>query len=316
FLELSSRRGYGTVSAKAVVLAMGCRERPAGAISIPGTRPSGVYTAGSVQNMINLQNRMPGKRAVILGSGDIGLIMARRLTLEGASVAGCYEIQKYSNGLPRNVRQCLNDYDIPLHLSSTVIEIRGKEKLDSVVCARMENGRAVSGTEEVVPCDMLLLSVGLIPENELSRMAGIQLSPVTGGAVVNGRCMTSVDGIFACGNVLHVHDLVDFVSEEADYAGHAAALYAAGEIEKKSAVPVSAGAGVRYVMPQSVFSDTDTKLSLRVKDPSRDGWIVVKGDGKELVRKKAIRLHPAEMQRITLLSSKFAGISALEVSVQ
>jgi len=274
-----------------------------------------VYTAGSVQNMINLQNRMPGTSAVILGSGDIGLIMARRLTLEGATVKACYELQPYSSGLPRNVRQCLNDFDIPLHLSSTVIEIRGKEKLESVVCARMENGKPVAGTEHAVPCDMLLLSVGLIPENELSRMAGVDISPVTGGALVDGSCMTSAAGIFSCGNVLHVHDLVDFVSEEADRAGHAAARYASGQYTASPAIGVSAGNGVRYVLPQKVSADEDVRISLRVKEPARNGYIVVKGDGKEIARRKIVRLHPAEMQRVNVHAAHLAGINSLELSV-
>ncbi|MDR3280396.1 MAG: FAD-dependent oxidoreductase [Synergistaceae bacterium] len=216
------------MDAGAVVLATGCRERPRGALGIPGHRPSGVYTAGAAQNFVNMENIMPGKRVVILGSGDIGLIMARRMTLEGARVEAVYELLPYSGGLPRNIRQCLFDYGIPLRLGTTVVEIVGMDRLEGVRTAKVdENLKPIPGTERFVPCDTLLLSVGLIPENELAREAGVEINPTTGGPNVDDRYMTSVPGIFSCGNALHVHDLVDWVSDEAERAGRAAALYAA-----------------------------------------------------------------------------------------
>ena len=225
-MAVSRDRGLLEIQADAALLTMGCRERTRGALATPGTRPSGVYTAGVAQNYINLQNTMVGKEIVILGSGDIGLIMARRLTLEGAHVLGVYEVQPYPNGLPRNIEQCLNDYDIPLHLSHTVVEIRGRERLSSVVAAKCdERFRPIPGTEKEVPCDTLILSVGLIPENELTLSAGIALDPRTRGAFVDEHCQTEVPGIFAAGNVLHVHDLVDFVSLEAEALADSAAEY-------------------------------------------------------------------------------------------
>ncbi len=254
-LEVSTRGTYQRIEAGAVILAMGCRERTRGAISIPGHRPSGVYTAGAAQNFMNLENIMVGKKVCILGSGDIGLIMARRMTLEGAKVEAVFEILPYSSGLPRNIQQCLNDYDIPLHLNTTVTDIVGKGRLEGIRVAQVGEDRApIPETERYVPCDTLLLSVGLIPENELTREAGVGMDPVTGGAVVDDSFMTSVPGIFACGNVLHVHDLVDWVSVEAAEAGRFAACFVReGRCALPSPIPVRPGNGVRYTAFPRLF---------------------------------------------------------------
>lgn len=323
---LVSRAGeLAEIAASAVVIACGCRERPRGALSIPGHRPSGVYTAGAAQNFINIENMMPGRRAVILGSGDIGLIMARRLTVEGASVEGVYEVLPYSSGLPRNIQQCLTDYGIPLHLATTVVDIKGAERLEGVTVARVDERREpVAGTERFVPCDTLLLSVGLIPENELAREAGIELSPVTGGAVVDERCMTSAPGVFACGNALHVHDLVDWVSEEAERAGEAAMRYALGDRAAPPAgdeLAVVPGSGVRYTVPSRVSRGAieGAAILFRVAAPGRDGEIALLADGEQIMTKKKKRLHPAEMARVTLgraEASRLKSASRLEVIVR
>ena len=317
-LEVSTRGTLRRIHAEAVVLAMGCRERTRGAISIPGNRPSGVYTAGAAQNFMNMENIMVGKKVCILGSGDIGLIMARRMTLEGASVEAVFEILPYSSGLPRNIQQCLNDYDIPLFLNTTVTEIVGKGRLEGIRVASVGEDRApILDTERFVACDTLLLSVGLIPENELSREAGVAMDPVTGGAVVDDSFMTSVEGIFACGNVLHVHDLVDWVSVEAAEAGKFAAEYAGRERGAPTRrLPVLPGRGVRYTLPQSVSGERDCILSLRVTAPWRNRCIVVKDGDREIARKKEMRLHPAEMIRIALRKEALSGCSSLEVTVE
>jgi len=316
-LFVSSRNGFTKIEARAVILAMGCRERTAGAISLPGTRPSGIYTAGAAQNFINLQNIMVGKRVVIMGSGDIGLIMARRMTLEGARVEGVFELLPYSSGLPRNIQQCLNDYDIPLHLATSVIQIHGKERLTGVTVARMDgNFKPIQGSEWFVPCDTLLLSVGLIPENELSRNASIAIEPRTSGASVDDTLMTSIPGVLSCGNVLHVHDLADWVSEESALAGQFAVQYLNGEISPpQKSIPILAGAGVRYVLPQSISGQRDVTLSLRVASPSRNRVVKV-NDGERLVaNKKMLRLHPAEMIHIKVKAEKISEAGRLEVSV-
>ncbi|MFA6366602.1 MAG: FAD-dependent oxidoreductase [Candidatus Hydrogenedentales bacterium] len=317
-LEVSARGGYGRIEAKAVVLAMGCRERARGAISIPGDRPSGVITAGAAQNLMNLENIMVGKNVAILGSGDIGLIMARRMTLEGAHVQAVFEILPYSSGLPRNIQQCLNDYDIPLFLNTTVTEIRGAGRLEGVKVAQVGQDRSpIPETERYVPCDTLLLSVGLIPENELTREAGIVMDTVTSGARVDDAFMTSAPGIFACGNVLHVHDLVDWVSVEAAEAGRRAALFAEGEKNGSSrSILVKPGNGVRYTLPQNVSGEEDFTLSLRVTAPWRDRAVVVRSGGKIVARKMARRLHPAEMMRIDVEKKNLAGCSCLEVTLE
>ena len=317
-IEVSARGSFRRIEAKAIVLAMGCRERTRGAISIPGSRPSGVYTAGAAQNLMNLENVMVGKNVCILGSGDIGLIMARRMTLEGARVGAVFEILPYSSGLPRNIQQCLNDYDIPLYLNTTVTEIQGKGRLEGIRVAQVAQDRSpIPETERFVPCDTLLLSVGLIPENELTREAGVRMDPVTGGALVDDTFMTSAPGIFACGNVLHVHDLVDWVSLEASEAGRCAASFVReGKDVSSGVVPVRPGQGVRYTLPQSVSGKRDFTLSLRVTAPWRDRAVVIKSGEREVARKKIVRLHPAEMIRIEVAKESVAGRTPLEVSVE
>lgn len=301
-LRVNSRRGYKLVRAKAVVLAMGCRERTREMIEIPGTRPAGIFTAGSAQYLVNLQNVRVGNEAVILGSGDIGLIMARRLTFEGINVKGVFEIMPWPGGLERNVRQCLMDFGILLELSHTVVEVKGRDRVESVVVAAVDGGGIpIAGTEREVRCDTLLLSVGLIPENELSKRAGIELSPRTGGAVVDERLMTSVPGVFSCGNVLHIHDVADWASNEGFAAGEAAARYVAGETQGPERLRVSAGARVRYALPQRLARGArGFELSFRVTEPLRKAGIVVRGvgSGKVLARKNFGCVLPSELQKI------------------
>jgi NADPH-dependent 2,4-dienoyl-CoA reductase/sulfur reductase-like enzyme len=317
-IYVSSKNGFTKIEAGAVILSMGCRERTAGAISLPGTRAAGMYTAGTAQNFINLQNIMIGKRVVILGSGDIGLIMARRLTLEGAKIEGVFEILPYASGLPRNIQQCLNDYEIPLHLSTSVIDVHGKERLSGVTVARLdESRRPIQGTERVIPCDTLLLSVGLIPENELSRGASVTMEARTGGACVDDTYMTSIPGIFSCGNVLHVHDVVDYVSDEAALAAEFAVRYLTGEIKPpESYIDIRPKVGVGYVLPQRVSGLTDFTLSLRVTEPSRNQAVLIRDGDRKVARKKIVRLHPAEMIRIKVKAKKLQGAKRLEVSVE
>jgi pyruvate/2-oxoglutarate dehydrogenase complex dihydrolipoamide dehydrogenase (E3) component len=271
-------------------------------IEIPGTRPAGIFTAGSAQNLVNLQNLRIGNEAVILGSGDIGLIMARRLVFEGVAVKGVFEILPWANGLERNIRQCLMDLRIPLELRSTVVEIRGRDRVESVVVAKVDESLApVAGTESVIPCDTLLLSVGLIPENELAKKAGVVLSPLTGGAVVDETLMTSIPGIFSCGNVLHIHDVADWASFEGFAAGERAAWFAAGERPAGPTIRVSAGPNVRYALPQLVTrGKPGVEWSFRVKRPVRDVAVEVKGltSGKVYARRKFARLLPSELQKI------------------
>jgi len=301
-LKVNSRAGYRSVQAGAVVLAMGCRERTRDQIEIPGTRPAGVYTAGLAQNLVNLQNLRIGNEAVILGSGDIGLIMARRLLFEGIKVKGVFEILPWAGGLERNVRQCLMDFSIPLELGSTVVEIRGRDRVESVVVAKVGEGLApVAGTERVVGCDTLLLSVGLIPENELSKRAGVELSPLTGGAAVDETLMTSVPGVFSCGNVLHIHDVADWASFEGFAAGERAARYAAGDRPAGTTVRATPGPLIKYALPQIVTAGkAGVEWSFRVTRPVRDVGIEVKGktSGKVYARKKYPRLLPSELQKI------------------
>lgn len=312
---LLSRKGeLLEIRADAVVLAMGCRERPRGALSIPGHRPAGVYTAGAAQNFVNMENIMPGSTVVILGSGDIGLIMARRMTLEGVRVVAVFEVLPYSSGLPRNIQQCLIDYDIPLYLGTTIIEIIGMERLERVRVAAVDEARTpIPGTERFVPCDTLLLSVGLIPENELAREAGIILDPVTGGPKVDDCCMTSAPGIFSCGNALHVHDLVDWVSEEAARAGACAAAHVVGKKAVGRRIRVVPGKGVRYVLPEIVHVDTDSGtangvVAFRVLTPERYGVVEVLADGVLVREEKHARMHPAEMLRVKLDTIAASGV--------
>jgi len=315
-LRVNSRAGYGLVRAKSVVLAMGCRERTRDMIEIPGSRPAGVWTAGTAQNLVNLQNLLVGNEIVILGSGDIGLIMARRLTFERMTVKGVFEIKPWVGGLERNVRQCLNDFSIPLELSTTVVEIRGRDRVSSVVIARVSDDlKPMAGTQREIACDTLLLSVGLIPENELSRRAGVEISPLTGGAVVDEKFMTSVPGIFSCGNVLQIHDVADWASFEGFEAGKNAALFARGETESKGAVlRVAAGEGIKYVLPQIVRRGAvGFDLHFRVTGPRRNVWIEIRGaaSGKTIFRRKFPRLLPSELQKIKL---KAAPDEDLEVA--
>lgn len=289
---------------KAVILAMGCRERPRGALNIPGSRPAGIFTAGTAQRLVNMEGYLPGRRVVILGSGDIGLIMARRMTLEGAKVLAVAELMAYSGGLKRNIVQCLNDFDIPLKLSHTVVEIRGKKRVEGVTLARVDNGKPVPGTEEHYDCDTLLLSCGLIPENELSRAAGVPLSGVTNGPTVNERLETEIPGIFAAGNVLHVHDLVDYVSEEASAAGRYAAAYIAnGEAKTLRSLPVRCENGVRYTVPSRIrpeAAEEQVTLRFRVGNIYRNKKIAVYAGERCIFSRKRPVLAPGEMETVRL----------------
>ena len=298
---MNSTHGVFTIDAGAVILAMGCRERPRGALNIAGTRPAGVYTAGTAQRFVNMKGYMPGREIVILGSGDIGLIMARRMTLEGAKVKAVLELMPYSGGLARNIEQCLNDFNIPLMLSHTVVEVHGKERVEGVTVAAVdENRRPIPETREFIACDTLLLSCGLIPENELSKKAGIVLDGITGGAVVDGGRQTNIPGVFACGNVLHVHDLVDYVSEEAVIAGENAADFVLGAYNSDISVTVKADGKIRYTVPQVISKSIDTKVYFRTAAVYRDKKIVVELDGERVYEKRAQKLAPAEMETVTL----------------
>ena len=314
----NSTDGIFQIQAKAIILAMGCRERPRGALNIAGTRPSGIYSAGMAQKLVNLKGYMPGHDVVILGSGDIGLIMARRMTFEGARVHAVCELMPYSSGLARNIEQCLNDFDIPLKLSHTVVEIHGNERLEGVTIAKVdENRRPIDETREYIPCDTLLLSVGLIPENELTLSAGISLSRITNGATVDENRQTEIEGIFACGNVLHVHDLVDFVSSEAEIAADGAADYILG-LEKKSnkAIEISTDGKVRYTVPQRIVGEGDVDVYFRVADVYRDATIVVSDGERVLLKKKKMKLAPGEMECVKLASDKLSGISNLNFYIE
>ena len=299
---MSSENGIEEYKAKAIILAMGCRERPRGALNIAGTRPAGIYTAGTAQKFVNLMGYMPGRNVVILGSGDIGLIMARRMTLEGAKVKAVCELMSYSGGLTRNIVQCLDDFDIPLKLSTTVVEVHGKDRLTGVTVAPVDPKtlQPFMDKAEYIECDTLLLSCGLIPENELTREAGIEIDPITSGAVVNEKRETSVPGIFSCGNVLHVHDLVDFVSEEAELAGASAAEHILGEEKSANRLDIKRGFGVRYTVPQSVSKDADSDVYFRVSDIMTGKKIVVRHNDNIILEKKTQRLVPGEMVKIKL----------------
>jgi len=319
---INSKDGYFTIGAKAIILAMGCRERTAGAIAIPGTRPSGVFTAGTAQRYINMEGYMIGKRVVILGSGDIGLIMARRLTLEGAKVLSVVELMPFSGGLMRNIVQCLQDFEIPLYLNHIVTNIKGKDRVEGVTIAQLDkNKKAVPGTEIDFDCDTLLLSVGLIPENELTCSAGAAIDPQTNGPVVNESMETSIPGVFACGNVVHVHDLVDFVTEESQRAGRSAARYVAGQLKDNGgSFLVKALEGVSYIVPQKVcLENIEDKLDLflRVRKVYMDAKLLIKADGEVIQEIKRRHLAPGEMQYIllgkTLLMKKSFEILTIEV---
>lgn len=309
--------GVFQLQAKAVILAMGCRERSKGALNIAGTRPAGIYSAGTAQKYVNMKGYMPGKNVVILGSGDIGLIMARRMTLEGAKVHAVCELMPYSGGLARNIEQCLHDFNIPLKLSHTVVEIHGRERLEGVTIAKVdERRRPIPETREYIPCDTLLLSVGLIPENELSKTAGVPLDRVTNGATVDQDRQTEVEGIYACGNVLHVHDLVDFVSEEADIAGKSAAAYIHGERAEAVDIPLHTDGKIRYTVPQRITAKKDVTVFFRVADVYRNVTIKVKDSDRVIFSKKKPKVAPGEMESITLRPEQFAGAAALDFELE
>ncbi|ARC85155.1 FAD binding domain protein [Clostridium argentinense CDC 2741] len=315
-VTVATREGLRKFQAKVVVLAMGCRERTRGAISIPGTRPAGVFTAGVAQSYMNLKNIMVGKKVVILGSGDIGLIMARRMTLEGAKVLAVIEKLPYPSGLPRNIEQCLNDYDIPLFLSYTVTNIKGKGRLEAVTVSKVdENGQSIKGTEKEYKCDTLILSVGLIPENELSLKAGVKLDERTKGPIVDENLQTSVEGIYAAGNVLHVHDLVDFVSSEGEKLAEAAAKYIKEENENENKILITTDKTINNVVPQKISGEKDVEIYLRVSRPSRDGAIEIK-QGEEVIKvEKLKKLNPAEMIHIILKRQKLISKENIKVVV-
>ena len=309
--------GLIEVQAKAVILAMGCRERTRGALAIPGTRPAGILTAGVAQSYINLHNRMPGKEIVILGSGDIGMIMARRLTLEGAHVIGVFEVMPIPSGLPRNIEQCLHDYDIPLSLSHTVSDIKGTDRLESVTISEVdEHLQPIPGTEKEYPCDTLILSVGLIPENELTIGAGAVMDDHTKGPVVDEFCQTSVPGLFAAGNVLHVHDLVDFVSLEAEALADGAAAYVQEGSLPACNIPINCGANVGHTIPQKITGARDFQLSLRVRKPIENAVIRVMDGDREIARRKVRKALPAEMIQFTVKAKYLTDVSELIVSAE
>ena len=314
---INKAEGFVTLEAKAVILAMGCRERTRGALAIPGFRPAGVFTAGTAQRYLNMEGYMVGKKVLILGSGDIGLIMARRLTLEGAKVLGCVELMPFSGGLTRNIVQCLNDYDIPLMLSHTVTDIQGKYRV--TVAQVDENRQPIEGTERYIACDLLVLAVGLIPENELSKGAGVQLDMRTRGAIVNESMETSVPGIFACGNVLHVHDLVDWVTDESRRAGKFAAKFIAkSEWIEEASIETVPGQGIGYIVPQRVRPsqvDQVLELFMRVRDIYVGQTVVVRVDGKEVQAKRRGHMAPGEMERVKLPVSLFDGSGVKKITV-
>lgn len=317
---MNRKDGLLVLKTKAVILAMGCRERPRGALNIPGYRPAGIYTAGTAQRLVNMEGYMPGREVVILGSGDIGLIMARRMTLEGAKVKVVAELMPYSGGLQRNIVQCLEDFHIPLKLSHTVVDIQGKERVTGVTLAEVdENRKPIPGTEEFYSCDTLLLSCGLIPENELSAKMGIKLSRVTSGAVVNESLETSVEGVFACGNVLHVHDLVDYVSEEAKRAGIHAAEYIHNwkeeAIKETWELEVEPQNGIRYTVPQTIRPEhMEEKLTLRFRVGAvyKDRYISVYCGSKRIFHKKKKKMAPGEMEQVTLQKSDLTAAPGLD----
>lgn len=314
--------GIFEIKAKAIILAMGCRERSRGALNIAGTRPAGVYSAGTAQKFVNIKGHMPGKEVVILGSGDIGLIMARRMTLEGAKVKAVCELMPYSGGLARNIEQCLNDFDIPLMLSHTVVEIHGKKRLEGVTVAEVDENRVpIEETKQYISCDTLLLSVGLIPENELTTGAGIGIDSKTNGAIVDQNRQTEVEGIFACGNVLHVHDLVDFVSEEALIAGESAAEYINGNngkcgINERLNIPILTDGKIRYTIPQIITEKKDIKVYFRVSQVFRNAEIRVVSGDNIVFSKRVIKAAPGEMEYVELNAEMLEGAESLKFELE
>ncbi len=307
--------GVFTIKAQAVILAMGCRERSKGALNIAGTRPAGLFSAGTAQKYVNIYGHLPGRRVVILGSGDIGLIMARRMTLEGAKVECVCEIMEHSSGLRRNIAQCLDDFGIPLYLEHTIVEIKGKERVEGVVIAQVDKAKKpIAGTEREIACDTVLFSVGLIPENELTKRAGLSLDARTKGCVVDGNRETEIPGVFACGNVLHVHDLVDFVSEEAEVAGRAAAEYLSAGEREHAYIPTVAGENVTYVLPQRAQRGQDVKLYFRVRSAFRGAVIRVEA-GDTLRTYKRIAVAPGEMENVTVKAADLVNAQDIRISV-
>ena len=314
---VNSKDGLFTAEGKSVILAMGCRERTRGAIMTPGTRPAGVYTAGAAQRLINRQNLMVGKRVVILGSGDIGMIMARRMTLEGAKVLAVAEIMDYTAGLTRNRVQCLDDFGIPLLLNHTVVEIKGNKRVEGVVIAEVDPAtkKPIAGTEQLYECDTLLLSCGLIPENELSKASGIVLNRTTGGPEVNQFMQTNKESVFACGNVVHVNDLADNVSEESERAGKYAALYAAGKLPAGKEIPTVPMGNVRYICPQRINPGEAATLFFRAAAPQKNATVRVLAAGRELLKKKLIRINPGEMEKVEVSPDGLVGAESVTVEV-
>ena len=311
----NSENGVFQLKAKAVILAMGCRERSKGALNIAGSRPAGIYSAGTAQKFVNMKGYLPGKNVVILGSGDIGLIMARRMILEGAKVHAVCELMPYSGGIARNIHQCLNDFDIPLKLSHTVVQLHGKERLTGVTIAKVDDERKpIEETKEFIECDTLLLSVGLIPENELSEKASVKLDGITGGAQVDQNRETSIDGIFACGNVLHVHDLVDYVSDEAEIAGRSAASYIKGELAKKAEIKITRDEKIRYTVPQYITDEAD--VYFRTADVYKNVTLTVYRDGKAVYSKKKLKTAPGEMEKIHLDKSVIEGAEKIHIGLE
>ena len=316
--------GILEIQAKAVILAMGCRERSRGALNIPGFRPAGIYSAGTAQRLVNMEGYLPGREVVILGSGDIGLIMARRMTLEGAKVKVVAELLPYSGGLKRNIVQCLDDFGIPLKLSHTVVDIKGKERVEGITLAQVdENRRPIPGTEEYYECDTLLLSCGLIPENELSRELGVEMNPVTSGPAVNESLETNVEGVFACGNVLHVHDLVDFVSQEAAAAGkHAAEYVLEGKKNEGKDIPIIATDGVRYTVPKTInpvrMEEAHT-IRFRVGDVYQNCYVAVYFDEECVLRRKRPVVAPGEMEQVVLKKAQlleYPDLKAITIKLE
>ncbi len=313
----NSEDGIFQIEAKAVILAMGCRERSKGALNIAGSRPAGIYSAGTAQKFVNMKGYLPGKNVVILGSGDIGLIMARRMTLEGAKVHAVCELMPYSGGLARNIEQCLNDFDIPLKLSHTIVKIHGKDRVEGVTIAKVdENRKPVKESEEFIACDTILFSVGLIPENELSKAAKIDLSNITSGAVVDQDRQTSTEGVFSCGNVLHVHDLVDYVSEEAEIAGKAAAEYINGIEGDSILVPISTDGKIRYTVPQRITKAKDVAVYFRVSNIYKNVTVKVSDGDNVLFTKKRVKVAPGEMESVTLKKEIFENAKELRFSLE
>ncbi len=323
---MNREEGLQVLQARSVILAMGCRERPRGALNIPGSRPAGIYSAGTAQRLVNMEGFMPGREVVILGSGDIGLIMARRMTLEGAKVKVVAELMPYSGGLKRNIVQCLDDFGIPLKLSHTVIDIDGKDRVRGITLAQVDDrGKPIPGTEEYYSCDTLLLSVGLIPENELSKEAGVELSPVTSGPVVNESLETNIPGVFACGNVLHVHDLVDFVSEEAAAAGKNAAKYILGNTDTESGekvIPIIPTSGVRYTVPANIRvekMEEQFKVRFRVGAVYSKCYVSVYLDEERIIHRRRPVMAPGEMEEILLKKQQLQdheGLAQITVKIE